>query len=111
MSAEKRLRVLQAQLRIEQVAALYRKLNAASDALEKLTGCNMDSPLLLAMWQLFDAQVDAVSELLGDSHGWLSWFIWENGCGRKKLAVRHPGQPLRRIATPADLARHMEVAA
>lgn len=70
---------------------------------------NHDFPIWEESWKIFEAYLAAIAREIGDTSGWLHWFIYENDCGRKKLSARAAAWPeLRPIGTPRALARLIE---
>lgn len=65
---------------------------------------NHDFPAWEESWKTFDSYVASVELLIGDGFGNVSWFVQENDCGRKALAVTYAGwREPRPIKTTADL--------
>lgn len=81
------------------IVADYNRLSEACDAAISAGCMDIDGPLHDAIWR-------SHSELLkhADSDGWLSWFIYENDCGKKKLTANFIGKS-HKITTPAQLAK------
>ena len=38
-------------------------------------------------WLMFDSYLETVAKIIGDDFGSISWFIWENDCGKKGFEV------------------------
>lgn len=73
----------QTELALTRWLETYQKLTEQVDAFAKITDSPPDSPLQNAIYKTFDAYTDALSELVGDQGGWLSWFIYDNDAGKK----------------------------
>lgn len=90
--------------------SLIRKWQAAHDAnksvmdkLEPLFGsCYFDGELGKAVWSHFDMTTELVALILGDEHGWCSWYAMENDFGRKGMEAGPVGD-MRKIASPSRL--------
>lgn len=93
----------QLEKRIVAVVATYRRLTAATDAARQAGCLDIEGPLHDAIWRGFDELLALI-----DADGWLHWYLWENACGEKRFEARARGDtPLRKIATPRQLARLM----
>ena len=84
--------------KITRIVADYKRLAAASEAAEKAGCLEIEGNLNNAIWR-------SHSELLSqcDFAGWVSWYLYDNDCGTKKLSAKHNGKA-HRITTPAQLA-------
>lgn len=84
------------------------KLNTEWDKATAVFGTR-DNPLFEATWKMFDLYVSATSQLIGDESAWLSWFIYENACGKKEFeATAGTGAKKKKIKTIADLVSLIE---
>lgn len=85
--------------KITRIVADYQRLSAACDTAVKAGCLDINGPLHEAIWK-------SHGELLAqcDFDGWLSWFIYDNDCGKKKLIAHFIGKS-HKIATPAQLAK------
>lgn len=84
--------------KITLIALDYRRLSAACEAAEKAGCLDTDGPLFEAIWKSHDLLLSQC-----DFAGWISWFLYENECGKKKHIAKHNGKA-HRITTPAQLA-------
>jgi len=78
-------------------------LNVEWGKLSKLTGCTIDSPLGTAAHRPIEALIECASELIGDGSSLLSWFIFDNDCGKKGLKHSLPDGKLRSVKTVDDV--------
>lgn len=94
-----------------QTAALERlkkflELSAAADAhfeaARDLLGCAPEAPLFANLYAIRDGYMDQVAAAIGDTTGWLSWFVYDNDHGRRGLEAGIDGD-MRPIKTAADL--------
>ena len=95
---------------ISRAAERYDALTAAWGPLIAAVG-NHDFPAWVESWETFSAYLELVAirigdPMLGTQHGsWLSWFIYDNLCGRRgheaKAGAWKKARPIR---TAADLA-------
>ena len=92
---------------IEKLLAHYQEMRAMSDAMYELFGAVADSRAMNPQWKAFDSYTDCVAKLVGDDWSWISWFIWENDCGKKELAAGK-GNRMKPIKTVKDLVEMLE---
>lgn len=92
---------------IDSVLAEYKSLQKFENQLEKaipMSGC------IEPLWKLFDKTVCFASELMEDTmarhDSWLSWYIYDNNCGKNKLEASIEGAFKEKpIETTKDLAQ------
>ena len=89
---------------IDLVCAIITESDKAYDELARVVGRDPESALWGVMYKAQSALVAQTSKLIGDEGEWLSWFIWENECGRKGLQAGYD-KKMTRIKTAAQLAR------
>lgn len=70
---------------------------------EEVTRWSCDSPFGESAWKMFALLVESVSELIGDDVSAVSWFIWENDCGKKSLKHSRPDGTMSEVKTIDDL--------
>jgi hypothetical protein len=96
------------QLQIEALIQSKRRLDACMDTAEKLFGREIiEGEFFTAAYQLFDQQVkliEAVSDLPVD----VSWFVYENDCGRKGYEAGPEGEVIA-VKTVQDLMDLAEI--
>lgn len=85
---------------IEQILADYHRLESACEVARQAGCLDIEGPLHSAIWITFGNMLTH-----SDPHDWITWFIYENDCGKKALSACGPGQALRPIRTPRQLAR------
>ena len=85
--------------KIERIVKDYKNLTACCDACFDAGVLDVDGKLYTAIWAMFDSMIDIV-----DHSGWISWYVFENDCGAKKMAAGYDGK-LSKIATPRQLAK------
>lgn len=86
----------------------YKQLDLCFDLFYKLCGGDSDSKLGRAAWSVFDSYVDLAAAQIGDSPVGLSWFIWDNECGAKKL-VCEVGGVKKKIKNVRDYVEFIEL--
>ena len=86
--------------RIDRIIVDYQRLDAACDAAMKAGAMDPSGPLHEAIWRAFQ---NLLAEL--DPHEWISWFIYENGCGENRMSGSATGCPMRPITTTRQLAK------
>ena len=72
---------------VNALVAHYRKLTKTFDALDDLMGSSPDSEIYTVVWAGFEAYTKAVSVAIGDNFDYVSWYIWDNSCGKRGLEV------------------------
>lgn len=85
--------------RIDLIIADYQRLDAACDAALQAGAMDPSGPLHEAIWRAFQNLLAQI-----DSHDWISWFIYENGCGEKAMQASAPGLVSQPITTTGQLA-------
>ena len=65
----------------------YFELDKQLTALRNITKGDTESPLELAIWLTWDAYTTALSQLVGDTGGWLDYYNWECNMGKTPLKV------------------------
>jgi hypothetical protein len=84
-------------------------LEAAIKPLEQSLGPIVDGPLWNSVWAMFDDVTKLTEREIGDSFGWVSWFVWDNDCGNKRLEAKASAWKARRkIRTVKDLVKLIE---
>lgn len=75
--------------KIQGVADWYDSLEGLFDKLTASPlGLDPDCDLFETMWKLFEAYKHEVALAINDSYlEWISWFIYENECGRKEFTI------------------------
>lgn len=63
----------------------YQELTANFDQIDKLFGADYDSNFFTAFWKAFDSYVELVQDTVGDHFQWVSWFIYDNQCGKANM--------------------------
>lgn len=91
--------------RLEAWAARQRRLQTQMDRLQALTGAMPDCELLKPVYELWSAYTVAVSEAVGDTNEWLSWFELECQMGRTPLTVKSLAGKEATVRTLRQLAR------
>lgn len=61
------------------------------------------SPLMRVIWEAFDRYVENTSELIGDHHDYLSWYIHDNQLGKLGKTTTC-GQKIVKITNVVELA-------
>lgn len=95
---------------VKELVKHHDALNKQYEDLHKLTRCDVDSPLFNAVWKAYDSYINVVSALIGDTQrndwdSWVSWYIYDNNCGRSGLPAGVSGNKMKPIRTVEDLVR------
>ena len=91
-------------------AAQYKAIRAAYEPLEDALNLGPENPIFEALYGTFDAYSEVLAQLVGDSGGWLEWYVHENELGDKGMEDGLVDD-MRPIRTIADLAWVIRVAA
>jgi hypothetical protein len=92
---------------IEDVVKHYKELNNSFDQIYTLFG-NAESKFTQTVWNAFDAYVSSISKLIDDPFDYINWYIFENGCGEKKLECGFKGKKYK-IKKVRDLVKFIEL--
>lgn len=84
---------------IENIVGHYQRLDAACDAARDAGCLSTEGKLHDAIWEGFSGMLN-----LMDHDEWISWFIFENDCGKRALKAGFDGH-LRPIRTARQLAK------
>ena len=87
------------QTTVDDIVADYRRLNSACDAALKAGAMDANGPLYDAIWKCFHTMLDRI-----DVDGWISWFIYDNECGKKQHKAKGYG---KRGATSIKTSCHI----
>ena len=94
---------------ILKVVSVKLELDSTWDKLNELTGIDHSKPLGVAIWTTFDLLVEHTSMLLGVSSESLSWFIWDNDCGKNGLKCSGPDGRMVAVHNVDDLLLVLEI--
>lgn len=76
------------------------------EKLIQLVGASVESPLLTALYTLYDEYTGSVQRELNDEFKWLDWYVWDNEMGAKKLEASIGGKFIS-VCSIQDLMRVM----
>jgi hypothetical protein len=86
---------------VDGIVTDYRRLDNACDAAIKAGAMDPSGPLNDAIWRSFQGMLDRI-----DVDGWITWFIYENDCGKKEKQANGCGESgMKQIRTTRQLAR------
>lgn len=97
--------------RISEVVKTFKELEDLYDGMDKFIGVDPDAPMFRIAYELFTKYLDSVAALVGDPCTWLSWYVWDNECGKRALRVAWTENGKRKevhVRTPLQLVRVME---
>jgi hypothetical protein len=84
----------------------WRTLDGTFEAEAHTHGADPEAPFWKAVYSLFDAYTDQLASQVGDTDGWLHWFIYDNDAGANAYpASLNRGKRSKRIRTIKDLAQ------
>jgi hypothetical protein len=84
---------------VDGIVADYKRLDHACDAAMKVGALDPNGLLYEAMWRNFSGMLGRI-----DEDGWISWFIYDNDCGKKQREAKGCG---KRGMTPIKTSRHL----
>ena len=86
---------------IDSVLVVYVRLNHFCNAAISAGAMDSNGPLFDAIWRGFETMLKHI-----DHDGWIRWHIYENDCGKKRLAAKCDGmrKPVP-ICSSRDLAK------
>ena len=76
---------------VNDLVAHYSALTKVFTDLSALTGSQPEARLNTVVWDSFDGYTKAVSNAIGDHFEYVSWYIWENSCGKRGFEVSWNG--------------------
>lgn len=87
----------------------WRTLDGTFEAQHASHGADPEATFWKAVYNLFDAYTDQFAALIGDTEGWLHWFIYDNDAGTRELYITVPHRTRKRskstcIRTLKDLS-------
>jgi myo-inositol-hexaphosphate 3-phosphohydrolase len=87
---------------IDRVVESYRKLNEVCKQCIEVGAMYTDGKLWSAIWDSFDTMLNCID----DKNEWLSWYIYENNCGKNKYEAKAANQKKAKIISRSeDLAK------
>jgi len=95
----KKQRIDKWEVKIKQIVHDYKYLSKRCQAAEDAGALNAEGHLYHAIWAMFDSMLDMV-----DHSGWISWHVFENECGAKKMVGGVNGK-VNKITTSRTLAK------
>lgn len=72
---------------INTVIEFFDKIHIFEKKIVDIFGDSTNRSLMELIWNLFDKYLNKVSEKIGDEADWLTWFLFDNQRGDKKLTV------------------------
>lgn len=63
----------------------YQELSDNSDKMFELFGADYDSKFFNSIWKAFDSYLSLVQKSIEDDCGFVSWFIYDNRCGKSNF--------------------------
>jgi len=93
---------------ISKLVAEHQAIDGHFDVLAKTLGVSPDSPFFDDVFKAFDSYTAAVSTLVGDDFGWITWFIHENDYGKRKHEAKPSKGRTRKIRTVENLVDIIE---
>jgi hypothetical protein len=91
-------RINQWEEKIKKIVLGHKQLDDCCNAAYDIGTLNVDGKLSNAIWVMYDTLLGLI-----DESEWISWYVYENGCGEKKMEAGYDGK-LDEITTPRQLA-------
>jgi len=85
--------------KIKRIVKDYKNLTACCNACFDAGVLDIDGNFYSAIWKTHDGLLEMI-----DKFDWLSWYLYENDCGAKKMEAGHDNK-LSKITTPKQLAK------
>jgi hypothetical protein len=85
--------------KVKRIVADYKDLNERCDIANDAGVLDMEGLFYHSIWATFDGMLKMVN-----SSDWISWYIFDNDCGTKKMQAGYDGK-LSKITTPRQLAK------
>ena len=95
----KKQRIDEWEKKIKQIVSDYKKLTACCDAASDAGALDTEGRLYNVIWMTYDNMLKMV-----DYSDWISWYVFENECGAKKMVSGVNGK-VNKITTPRMLAK------
>ena len=91
-------------IEIERVCAIIAEADRAYDDLARVVGCDPEAPIWTVIGKSNTMLIEQTAKLIGDEGEWLSWYVWENDCGRRGFEAGYD-KNMTSIKTAAHLAK------
>ena len=92
---------------VKKVIEAQKSVSEAFDKLEEVLGVRSDSEFFNTYWKAIELCIEAVSIAVGDEQDWISWYIYDNEYGKKKMKAGYDGK-LKKIGAIKDLVKLIE---
>lgn len=77
---------------IEALVTLRLNLDEHYAALTKTLGYDTESPMITTVERCFSAAVEMTAKLIGDTSGWIDWYIWDNDMGERGMEAGYDNE-------------------
>jgi hypothetical protein len=85
--------------KVNQIVSNYKNLNKRCNIASDAGVLDMEGLFYYSIWATFDGMLKIV-----DSSDWISWYIFDNDCGEKRMQAGYDGL-VSKITTPRQLAK------
>jgi hypothetical protein len=79
---------------ITDLVAEHRSLDKINSEVYSVFGAG-DGKLLKFLWRVFDKWVASVAATVGDTQEWISWYIFDNDCGKRGFEAGYDGKMVK----------------
>jgi len=94
---------------IDAFTPVVNAIQSINNEIEKTNSVlDIQSDFIASIYKLYDVAVKTAENLVDDNWDYLSWFIFENDCGRKKLECEYKGKKYA-ITSIEDLAEFITI--
>lgn len=80
----------------------YNNISSTLDKLNALVGGSPEGKLFNSVYDFIDSYIQTLAVIIGDEHGWLEWYIYDNDWGKKGYGATIDGKTIN-IKTFDDL--------
>jgi benzoyl-CoA reductase/2-hydroxyglutaryl-CoA dehydratase subunit BcrC/BadD/HgdB len=88
---------------LRKMVEVKQELDKQWASLHKSIGLETESPFGIASWKPITMLIECVEIIVGDEIGTVSWYVWDNECGRKAMEHSLPDGSMRKVRTIDDL--------
>jgi hypothetical protein len=96
---------------IESYISLLNSFEKEFDLFEKGLGCQLvECRLRDNIYKSLDQHLNNISKAIGDENDWVSWFIYDNDCGKSKLqaGLKDKMKQIKSVKDLVDLIEDVE---
>jgi len=92
---------------LEKFLKVHLDVTTQFDSMAEFTGCDAESKMWRPIWKMDEMTIELLENLIDDKLQTLSWFVWDNECGKKKLKHSLPNK--KRMKVVKDVSSLLDV--